>query len=164
MGKIRGLNRTVQKTHEWVHVVQKELEWSSEQRAYTALRAVLHALRDRLTLEETVQFGAQLPTFVRGLYYEGWDPTHTPLRKRDAESFLAQIQAAFKKTPPPAMDAENIATTVFRVIQSRISPGEIRHTKSILPARIRRFWPEGELGRLKTGKANPVLSSRLHHS
>jgi len=41
-----------------------------ERRAYNALRAVLHALRDRLTTEEIAQFGAQLPTFVRGVYYE----------------------------------------------------------------------------------------------
>jgi uncharacterized protein (DUF2267 family) len=61
----------VQKTHESVLAVQKELVWIDERRAYHALRAVLHALRDRLTLEETAQFGAQLLTFVRGVYYEG---------------------------------------------------------------------------------------------
>jgi uncharacterized protein (DUF2267 family) len=147
MGKIRGLNRNVQKTHEWVHLVQKELRWANEQRGYTALRAVLHALRDRMTLEEIAQFAAQLPTFVRGLYYEGWDPTHTPLRKRDAESFLSQIRAAFKKTSQPVVDAENIARAVFRVIESRVSAGEIEDLKSLLPARMRRFWPEGELGK-----------------
>ena len=41
-------------------------------KAYLALRTVLHALRDRLTLEEAVQLGAQLPMLVRGFYYEGW--------------------------------------------------------------------------------------------
>ncbi|HYR91478.1 MAG TPA: DUF2267 domain-containing protein [Terriglobia bacterium] len=145
MGKIKGLNRNVQKTHEWVHAVQDELRWTDERRAYTALRAVLHALRDRLTLEEIVQFAAQLPTFVRGLYYEGWDPTHTPLRRRDADSFLAQIGAAFKKTRQTPADSRTIARAVLRVIQDRISPGEIEDIKSLLPARIRQFWPEDEL-------------------
>ena len=142
MGQIKALDRTVQKTHEWVHSVQKELGWMDERRAYTALRAVLHALRDRLTLQEIAQFGAQLPTFVRGLYYEGWDATCIPLRKRDAESFLGQIRAAFEKTHQPLVDAANVATTVFHVIENRISPGEIEQVKGLLPARIRRLWPE----------------------
>src|SRR5262249_52770423 len=104
MGQIKTLDRTVQKTHEWVHAVQKELVWMDERRAYNALRAVLHALRDRLTFKKTAQSAAHLPTFVRGVYYEGWAPTHPPLRKRDAESFLAQTQTAFKRTQP-AVDA-----------------------------------------------------------
>jgi uncharacterized protein (DUF2267 family) len=111
--------------------------------AYNALRAVLHALRDRLTTEEIAQFGAQLPTFVRSVYYEGWDPTHTPLRKRDVESFLAQIRAAFEKTQP-AVDPRTVARAVFRVIEERVSPGEIEHIKGLLPARIRQFWSEDE--------------------
>ena len=41
MGQIKALDRTVQKTHEWVHAVQRELKWMDERRAYTALRAVL---------------------------------------------------------------------------------------------------------------------------
>jgi len=144
MGQIKVLQRTVQKTHEWVHAVQRELTWMDERRAHTALRAVLHSLRDRLTLDEIAQFGAQLPTFIRGVYYEGWDPTHTPLRKRDAESFLAQIRSAFERTRP-VVDPKSVATAVFRVIESRISPGEVEDIKSLLPERIRQFWPESEL-------------------
>jgi uncharacterized protein (DUF2267 family) len=143
MGGIRVLGRTVQKTHEWVHAVQKELPSMDERLAYTALRAVLHSLRDRLTLEEIAQFGAQLPTFIRGVYYEGWDPTHIPLRKRDAESFLKQIRDAFEKTGA-VVNPETVANAVLRVIQSRISPGEVEDIKGLLPARVRQFWPEGE--------------------
>ncbi|MFI8891646.1 DUF2267 domain-containing protein [Streptomyces paradoxus] len=35
---------------------------------------MLHPLRDRLPVETAVQFGAQLPTLVRGVYYDGWRP------------------------------------------------------------------------------------------
>src|SRR5262245_66550308 len=110
----------------------------------------MHALLNSITLEKTEQFEAQLPTFVRGVYYEGWDPTHTPLRRRDAESFLAQIRAAFRRTQP-AVDAGTVARAVFRVIEERVSHGEIEHIKSLLPARIRQFWSEDQSGIRKAG-------------
>ena len=40
--------------------------------AYRALRSVLHVLRDRLTPEQAVHLGAQLPLLVRGIFYDGW--------------------------------------------------------------------------------------------
>jgi uncharacterized protein (DUF2267 family) len=53
---------------------------------------VLHALRDRLTVNEAAQFGAQLPMLVRGIYYEGWDPTRLPV-KMNREEFLQRVPA-----------------------------------------------------------------------
>src|SRR3972149_5548702 len=58
---------TLQKTQVWLNDLMFELDWEDRpQKAYLALRTVLHALRDRLTVEEAVQLGAQLPMLVRG--------------------------------------------------------------------------------------------------
>ncbi|MCS6927126.1 MAG: DUF2267 domain-containing protein, partial [Candidatus Binatia bacterium] len=84
---------TLQKTHIWLNDVMQELGWEEERhRAYLALRTVLHALRDRLTLEEAVDLGAQLPMLIRGFYYEGWTPHRVPRRERHKEEFLAHVQ------------------------------------------------------------------------
>jgi hypothetical protein len=40
---------TLHKTHTWLKEVMEELGTEDRHRAYMALRAVLHALRDRLT-------------------------------------------------------------------------------------------------------------------
>ncbi len=41
-----------------------------------------------LTIDEVAQLGAQLPMLVRGIYYEGWDPSNKPLRGRHKRDFM----------------------------------------------------------------------------
>jgi uncharacterized protein (DUF2267 family) len=103
------------------------------------LRTTLQALRDRITVEETAQFGAQLPMLIRGFYYEGWDPANTPLKIRNREQFLARIKAPFKGDN--AVDPEEVARAVFMLLSNRVTDGEIEDVKSVLPAEIRDLWP-----------------------
>jgi uncharacterized protein (DUF2267 family) len=107
--------------------------------AYLALRTTLHALRDRLTVEEVAQLGAQLPMLVRGFYYEGWDSTGTPLRVRHKEQFLARIQEEFRSDEP--IDPERVARAVFGILARRVAAGEIEDVKHVLPAELRHLWP-----------------------
>ena len=87
---------TVHKTNSWLKEVMQEIHCEDRRKAYLALRATLHALRDRLTVEEVAQLGAQLPMLVRGFYYEGWDPTRKPVKLRDKEEFLARSEQKFR--------------------------------------------------------------------
>lgn len=116
---------TVHKTNAWLNEL--------------ALRAILHALRDRITVEEVAQLGAQLPMLVRGFYYEGWDPTGKPVRVRRKETFLLGIAQQFPSAD--LVDPEKTARAVFRVLARRVSEGEIEDVKHVLPACIRDLWP-----------------------
>ena len=135
---------TLQKTNAWLKEVMDELGSSDRHQAYLALRAVLHALRDRLTVEEVAQLGAQLPMLVRGFYYEGWDPTGKPVKERHKEDFLRHIHNYFKTTRygEPNVDPEQVARAVFRVLARRVSAGEIEDVVRILPTELRELWPE----------------------
>jgi uncharacterized protein (DUF2267 family) len=82
------IDRSVEKAHIWINDVAEELWTEDNQRAYRVLRAFLHALRDHLTVDEAAKLAAQLPIFVRGVFYEGWDPSRTPEHARDIDSFL----------------------------------------------------------------------------
>lgn len=131
-------SNTVQKAHLWLNELMEELGWQDTQKAYTALKAVLHALRDRLTIEEAVQLGAQMPTLVRGAYYEGWTTRGKPVRERRREEFLAHVKQYFVRDPE--VDPEAVARAVFKLLSKRISEGEIGDVKQILPEEIRALW------------------------
>lgn len=135
-----GLNifdNTLQKTHLWLREIRDELGYGDEHLAYNALRAAMHALRDRLTLDEAVQLGAQLPLLVRGIYYDGWTPRGKP-EKMHREQFLERIREVFRGEGAP--DPEKIARAVFRVLSRRVSDGEIREVVEILPRDLRELW------------------------
>jgi uncharacterized protein (DUF2267 family) len=108
-------------------------------RAYHALRAVLHALRDRLTVEQAAALAAQLPMLVRGFYYEGWHPHGKPVKERHKEEFLAHIADAFRDDPD--VDPEQVTRAVFDVLAKHVTAGEIESVKQGLPAELRSLWP-----------------------
>jgi uncharacterized protein (DUF2267 family) len=130
---------TVQKTNSWLNDLMQISGFQDRHKAYLVLRAALHALRDRLTVEEVAQFGAQLPMLIRGFYYEGWDPTGKPLKVRDKEQFLARIAQELRDDE--SIDREQIARAVFALLAKRVSQGEIEDVKHLLPKEIQKLWP-----------------------
>lgn len=135
---LEAFDSTIQKTNVWLSEIMAQLDSDDRHLAYLALRSVLHVLRDRLTVQEAVEIGAQLPMLVRGFYYEGWNPAGKPL-KRNKQEFLCSIQERFRGPTPP--DAEKAARAVFTVLTHHISGGELQHVKGILPKALRDLWP-----------------------
>lgn len=134
---------TVQKTNQWLNELMEELHTQDKHYAYLALRGTLHALRDRLTVDEAAQLGAQLPMLVRGLYYDGWDPSGKPRRERHLEEFLDHLRETFQRAEPN-VDPGRIARAVFAVLSRRVSVGEITDVRQSLPKELRELWPEGK--------------------
>jgi uncharacterized protein (DUF2267 family) len=127
--------RSVEKTNVWLDELAAELGTADRKSAYQVLRAFLHALRDRLTVEESAQLAAQLPELIRGIYYEGWQPAKTPEAYSDIESFLQRI------TDQAPMHGETEASyaagAAARVLRSHVSSGEIEDVLATLPPAIR---------------------------
>ena len=133
---------TLQKTHSWLNELMRLMSWQDKHKAYQAVRVTLHALRDRLSVGEVAQLGAQLPMLVRGFYYEGWRPDGAVLTTRHKEEFLAPIAEHFRSDPE--VDAERIARAVFAVLAGRIAKGEIEDIEHVLPKQLRALWPRLE--------------------
>ena len=135
---VTAFDSTIQTTNVWLHDIQDRLGWPESYRAYHALRAVLHALRDRLPVDQAAALAAQLPMLVRGFYYEGWHPHGKPVKERHKEEFLAHIAAAFRDAP--VVDPERVARAVFQVLSKHVTSGEIEGVKRSLPTEIRALW------------------------
>jgi uncharacterized protein (DUF2267 family) len=134
---LKALDSTVEKTNLWLKDIMQELGTDDRHRAYLALSAVLHALRDRLPVIEAAHLSAQLPMLIRGIYFDGWDPSHEPI-KLDRNSFLQYVRDYFRSEP--GLDAEIVVRAVFKVISQRIGSGEINEVKNILPKDLRQLW------------------------
>jgi uncharacterized protein (DUF2267 family) len=115
--------------------VEEELELDSRHQAYNALRAVLHALRDRLPPEVAIKLGAQLPILVRGIYYEGWHAAGTPTRERHVEDFAEHVLSELPREFP--VDALSVARGVFEILWEKLDPGEFEKVLNYLPAALR---------------------------
>lgn len=129
---------TVQQTQEWLKELRDNADLADEAEALSVLRSVLHQLRDRLTPEEAIELGAQLPIIVRGVYYEGWRPARTPEKVRSKEKFLDEITI---KLLPRRVPPEIAVRDVFALIAHHCDPGEISDVIAQLPADIKDLWP-----------------------
>lgn len=132
-------DKTVQTTNAWLNEIM-EVIGPDRHRAYRVLAAVLHSLRDRLTVNEAAQLGAQLPILVRGIYYDRWhDPAGKPERLRHKEEFLAAVADELDDIGP--FNPERATRTVFAVLYHHIAPGEIEDVKATMPTHLRDLWP-----------------------
>jgi uncharacterized protein (DUF2267 family) len=134
-------DNTLTKSNEWLKELGKELGSENANTLLLALRSVLHALRDRLRPDEAAELAAQLPVLLKGVYFDGWNPSATPVKARTKEQFLALV---LQSLPPGTShaEAERFTRAVFNLLAAHVSAGEVRDVQATLPPELRALWPE----------------------
>ena len=140
MTQVDAFNITLQKTGEWLRDIREALEWTSDQRAYQALRAVLHTLRDRLPVTEAVHLGSQLPMLVRGFYYEGWTPGDKPV-KMSHDEFLAAVASHFRNEK--GADPVRVTRAVIEVMIAHTNVNQLGKIAALMPRDFSDLFPVG---------------------
>ena len=115
--------------HTWLAVVRDRLGTDDRQLAYRVLRAWLHTVRDRLTVEAAAHFAAQLPELLRGVFYEGWNPSHVPTRY-GVDGFVARFAGSAGTT---RAEVPRAAAVVTSALDELCSPGQLDHVLKPLP-------------------------------
>ncbi|MFB9831327.1 DUF2267 domain-containing protein [Actinoallomurus acaciae] len=136
-----SFDTTLHKTNRMLRQIEESCGWPKERRnqSYNALRAVLHAVRDRLTVDEAAHFAAQLPMLVRGLYYDGWHPSEVPV-KMHREEFLDHIR---REMPPYEVEGgvEKLVSSVTQALRLYVTDGEWEGIKAELPKDLAAMLP-----------------------
>jgi uncharacterized protein (DUF2267 family) len=131
---------TLQKTNLWLKQICDCLHWDDHHKAYHGLRAVLHALRDRLPVPEAAHLGAQLPMLIRGFYYDCWKPAHTPVKLKTAQDFYDAVRENF--AADRNVNPMRLTQAVMKVLAANVSAGELDKLRAIFPPHLREIWPE----------------------
>lgn len=137
---LESIDQTVQLIHIWINDLDRTLGWNNKARSYRLLRSVLHALRDWLQVNESADLAAQLPTIVRGIYYDQWRPAATPVKQRSKADFLARIERDFFNDP--IAELERSVSAVFQLLSAKVTAGEITDVRHALPTDLRSLWPD----------------------
>lgn len=133
------INHAVQQTQEWLKELRDNAGLADETEALSVFRIVLHQLRDRLTMEESVQLAAQLPLIMRGIYFEGWVPGQVPDKSvRTQQQFLDKVAL---KMLPRTLSPEPMVKSVFAILAHHLDPGEISDVISQQPDGLKSLWP-----------------------
>jgi uncharacterized protein (DUF2267 family) len=129
---------TVQETNLWLKAVMEGLHTDDRHLAYLALRATLHALRDRVGPENAVHLAAQLPMLVRGLYYEGWRLAASQTKERTRADFLEHVRSELPRGS--ALDPNVAVRAVFGVMWEKLDLGEVGKLIDLLPEELKELW------------------------
>lgn len=136
---VSTLDNAAHQTNIWLNELAAATHWSDRQHVYRLLRSVLHALRDWLNADEAADFGAQLPMLIRGIYYEGWNPSATPVKERSKEAFVGRLQTDFKTDPLGNPDLA--ISAVFGLLAKHMTRGELKQVRDSLQKPLRQLWP-----------------------
>ncbi len=107
--------------------------------AYGCLKAVLHTIRDRTTLEEVFHFSAQLPVMIRGIYFEGYKPSGKP-EKLNANKFMLKIKKEMGERT--VVTAEEGFRVVLELLYKKTSEGEMDDLRGLMPKGIQQIWDQ----------------------
>jgi uncharacterized protein (DUF2267 family) len=118
----------------WIAEMMTELRIDDPHKALHALRAGLHAVRDRLGVEEAAQLSAQLPLLIRGIFFEGWVPSGKPLRVRHRDEFLALVRENYR--PREDLPADDLLRAVFRLLARHVTSGELNDIILSFPQQV----------------------------
>ncbi|MCX2743816.1 DUF2267 domain-containing protein [Mangrovivirga sp. M17] len=133
-----NFNKYAAKGNQILHEIARELGLpENTDLSNRMLRSTLHALRDRLTVEESFHLIAQLPFVLKAMYVDGWKYSSKPQRIKTVKEFVKKViyedYPAGHHDIQTAKDGENAVKAVLKVLRNHISPGEFKDILLTMP-------------------------------
>lgn len=110
------------------------------------VRAVLHALRDRITVGESLNLMAQLPAFLKVVYVDNWKYKEKPESLKNREDFLSKVEENQRMYGEQEFSwnksTEELAGTVLESLHDYLTEGEIEDVMAQLPEDLKAYFIE----------------------
>ena len=135
-------DKYAQEGNEFINHLAGELGHPNEVgKTSIVLRAVLHTLRDRLTVGESINLLAQLPMMLKAVYVEDWKYSEKPVKLKSIEELKEYVKEEQEKYGETQFNWEEptreIIATVLRVLSERyLSDGELKDIMAQLPEQM----------------------------
>lgn len=135
-------NRYAQEGNELLNDLADRLGHPQEiGRVCIMLRAVLHTLRDRISMSESLDLMSQLPVALKIVYVEDWKyHEKPPLRVHTIAEFCEHVEQEQRKYGETEFDwkmsTREIVETILDRVMARVSEGQKRHILDQLPSQL----------------------------
>ena len=132
-----NFNQFAAEANTFLKEYSKEMNLATDkEKAGRILSAILHALREVISVEESLQLIAQFPMFLKAVYVNGWT-THKREKVKNMTEFIDLCRKYCGLTSVHDFEsdelAENYIHTTFLLLRRYISLGELEDIRSELP-------------------------------
>lgn len=128
--------------HHFVNELARQVGHPQETgRTGILLRAVLHTLRDRITISESFDLMAQLPMFLKSIYVDNWKYHEKPLKIKTEEDFIQEVERHQARYGEQQFLWEKSTRELIQIVLESlgeyISPGEFDDIIAQLPLELK---------------------------
>lgn len=137
-----------QEAHAYFNDLAEDLgQPSEENRVIMAWKAVMHCIRDRIQISESLDFISSLPMLLKAMYVQNWKyHTKPPLNYGTIEEMNASIKDFQDQYGEFQFDwdkpTEEIFAIVLSSLQKYLSEGSIEHIKGQMPKEVQEIFAE----------------------
>lgn len=131
---------TLQRTQAWMKDMMAALEVDDPHKAYRAMRASLHAIRDRIPTDEALHLGSQLPLPVLGVYFDGYRAADAPDPTRHERDFLERVRGEI--APAGDLDPRQAVEATLKTLRIHTSEGQFEQVRELFHKELQGLWQE----------------------
>lgn len=131
-----NFNQFALEANTFIKVYSKKLNINDIEKSGRILSSILHALRDVISMEESLNLIAQFPMFLKAVYVNGWT-FHKKKKIKSISEFIELIRKYDGVTSLHDFEsdeqAENYIFGTFVQLRKYISLGELEDIRTELP-------------------------------
>lgn len=138
------LEKYIHDVHEYINRLANDLGHPEEkQRVMIIWRAVMHTIRDRIQISESLDLISPLPMILKGMYTMGWKYSETPPLDYDTiEQMKTEVKALQNEFGEEEFDwnkpTEEIISITLDSLERYFSEGQMDHIRGQLPAGVKK--------------------------